>query len=81
MSGYAAENLSSAWPRGYRRVVIIIDESDGILKAVFSDFLYTLREIYQAREPKRCPLEIRKIHERIQSWKTWGIYQGWLLPL
>ncbi len=37
-----------------KRVVIIIDEFDGIPQTVVSDFLYTLRHIYLSDEP-RCP--------------------------
>ena len=42
----------------YRRVAIIIDEFDGIPKVALSDFLYTLREIYHTRDPKRCPYSV-----------------------
>lgn len=37
-----------------KRVVIVIDEFDGIPQSVVSDFLYTLRHIYLSDEP-RCP--------------------------
>ena len=37
-----------------QRVVIIIDEFDGIPQTVVSDFLYALRHIYLSDEP-RCP--------------------------
>ena len=37
-----------------KRVVIVIDEFDGIPQSVVSDFLYTLRYIYLSDEP-RCP--------------------------
>ena len=37
-----------------KRVVIVIDEFDGIPQTVVSDFLYTLRHIYLSDEP-RCP--------------------------
>ena len=37
-----------------QRVVIIIDEFDGIPQVVVSDFLYALRHIYLSDEP-RCP--------------------------
>ena len=40
-----------------KRVVIIIDEFDGIPQTVVSDFLYTLRHIYLSDEP-RCPHSI-----------------------
>lgn len=42
----------------YRRVAIIIDEFDGIPQAALADFLYTLREIYHTRDPKRCPYSV-----------------------
>ena len=38
----------------WERVVLIIDEFDGIPQTVVSDFLYTLRHIYLSDEP-RCP--------------------------
>ncbi|MEM7126048.1 MAG: AAA-like domain-containing protein [Chloroflexota bacterium] len=52
----------------YRRVAIIIDEFDGIPQAALSDFLYTLREIYNTREPRRCPYSlgivgVKSIHQ------------------
>ncbi|MYF55120.1 hypothetical protein F4225_04985, partial [Candidatus Poribacteria bacterium] len=37
-----------------RKIVIIIDEFDGIPTEVVSDFLYALRHIYLSKEPK-CP--------------------------
>ena len=37
-----------------KRVVIVIDEFDGIPQTVVSDFLYALRHIYLSDEP-RCP--------------------------
>ena len=37
-----------------QKVVIVIDEFDGIPQAVLSDFLHTLRHIYIAGKP-RCP--------------------------
>ena len=40
-----------------KRVIIIIDEFDGIPQTVVSDFLYTLRHIYLSDEP-RCPHSI-----------------------
>ena len=40
-----------------KRVVIVIDEFDGIPQTVVSDFLYTLRHIYLSDEP-RCPHSI-----------------------
>ena len=39
------------------KVVIIIDEFDGIPAAVVSDFLYALRHIYLSDEP-RCPYSV-----------------------
>ena len=39
---------------GEQKVVIVIDEFDGIPQAVLSDFLHTLRHIYIAGKP-RCP--------------------------
>ena len=38
-----------------QRVVILIDEFDGIPSAVVSDFLYALRRIYISRTVPRCP--------------------------
>ena len=38
----------------WEKVVLIIDEFDGIPQTVVSDFLYTLRHIYLSDEP-RCP--------------------------
>ena len=40
-----------------KRVVIVIDEFDGIPQTVVSDFLYALRHIYLSDEP-RCPHSI-----------------------
>ena len=38
-----------------QRVVVFIDEFDGIPPTVVSDFLYTLRRIYISRTVSRCP--------------------------
>lgn len=38
-----------------RRLVIIIDEFDGIPTSEVSDFLHTLRRIYLSKTPNRCP--------------------------
>ena len=38
-----------------KRVVVFIDEFDGIPAAVVSDFLYALRRIYISRTVPRCP--------------------------
>ena len=38
-----------------QRVVVFIDELDGIPPAVVSDFLYALRRIYISRTSPRCP--------------------------
>ena len=38
----------------FKRVVLLIDEFDGIPQAVVSDFLYALRQIYLSGKP-RCP--------------------------
>ena len=38
-----------------QRVVMFIDEFDGIPPAVVSDFLYALRRIYTSRTAPRCP--------------------------
>ena len=38
----------------FKRVVLLIDEFDGIPQTVVSDFLYALRQIYLAGKP-RCP--------------------------
>ncbi|MBM3238039.1 ATP-binding protein [Candidatus Poribacteria bacterium] len=43
---------------GNRKVIIIIDEFDGIPQAAMSDFLYTLRGIYLSRDPNRCPYSV-----------------------
>ena len=40
---------------GNQRVVIFIDEFDGIPPVVVSDFLYALRRIYISRTVPRCP--------------------------
>ena len=41
----------------FKRVVLLIDEFDGIPKAVISDFLYTLRQIYLSEE-MQCPYSV-----------------------
>ncbi|MEN8217526.1 MAG: AAA-like domain-containing protein [Pseudomonadota bacterium] len=41
-----------------QKVVIIIDEFDGIPTAVVSDFLYSLRRIYLSKSPQRCPYSV-----------------------
>ena len=41
----------------FKKVVLLIDEFDGIPQAVLSDFLYTLRQIYLSDE-MRCPHSI-----------------------
>ena len=41
----------------HKRVVIVIDEFDGIPQTVVSDFLYALRHIYLSDEP-RCPYSV-----------------------
>ena len=38
----------------FKRVILLIDEFDGIPQAVLSDFLYTLRQIYLSDE-MQCP--------------------------
>ena len=40
---------------GNQRIVVFIDEFDGIPPAVMSDFLYALRRIYISRTIPRCP--------------------------
>ena len=40
------------------RLVIIIDEFDGIPTAVVGDFLHALRRIYLSENPKRCPYSV-----------------------
>ena len=40
---------------GDQRVVILIDEFDGIPPAIVNDFLYALRRIYISRTIPRCP--------------------------
>jgi hypothetical protein len=41
-----------------QRVVIIIDEFDGIPRAALSDFLYSLRRIYLSSNRQRCPYSV-----------------------
>ena len=41
-----------------QRVVVFIDEFDGIPPAVVSDFLYALRRIYISRTVPRCPYSL-----------------------
>ena len=41
-----------------QRVVIIIDEFDGIPQAAVSDFLYSLRRIYLSDTQNRCPYSV-----------------------
>ena len=41
-----------------RRVVLIIDEFDGIPQAALSDFLHTLRHIYLLGRKERCPYSV-----------------------
>jgi Cdc6-like AAA superfamily ATPase len=41
-----------------QKVVIIIDEFDGIPTAAVSDFLYSLRRIYLSKSPQRCPYSV-----------------------
>ena len=50
------EDLSSVLIEmfGNQKVVIIIDEFDGIPQTVLSDFLHSLREIYLS-DQNRCP--------------------------
>ena len=43
---------------GNQRVVVFIDEFDGIPPAVVSDFLYALRRIYISRTTPRCPYSL-----------------------
>ncbi len=40
------------------RIVMLIDEFDGIPPSVVSDFLHALREIYLSEEPNRCPYSV-----------------------
>ena len=42
----------------HQRVVIIIDEFDGIPQAVISDFLHSLRRIYLSGVDSRCPFSL-----------------------
>ena len=49
-------NLLDAEYNG-QKIVLVIDEFDGIPQTVLSDFLHTLRHIYIADEP-RCPYSI-----------------------
>ncbi len=46
---------------GNHRVVVFIDEFDGIPPVVVSDFLYALRRIYISRTTPRCPHSLRII--------------------
>ncbi len=41
----------------FKRVVLLIDEFDGIPQTVLSDFLYTLRQIYLSEE-MQCPYSV-----------------------
>jgi len=41
-----------------QKLVIIIDEFDGIPTAAVSDFLYSLRRIYLSQTPQRCPYSV-----------------------
>ena len=41
----------------FKRIVLLIDEFDGIPKTVVSDFLYTLRQIYLSDE-MQCPYSV-----------------------
>ncbi len=41
-----------------QRIVLIIDEFDGIPQSVVSDFLYTLRRIYISRTPPQSPYSL-----------------------
>ncbi|MDM8563121.1 AAA-like domain-containing protein, partial [Candidatus Marithioploca araucensis] len=41
-----------------KRVIIIIDEFDGIPTAAVSDFLYALRRIYLSNNQQRCPYSL-----------------------
>ena len=40
------------------RIVLIIDEFDGIPQAAVKGFLHSLRHIYLLREPSRCPYSV-----------------------
>ena len=42
----------------HQRLVVIIDEFDGIPKSVVSDFLYSLRRIYLSGADARCPYSL-----------------------
>jgi hypothetical protein len=41
-----------------RRLVVIIDEFDGIPTSVVGSFLHTLRRIYLSNQPNRCPYSV-----------------------
>jgi hypothetical protein len=41
-----------------KKVVIIIDEFDGIPTATVSEFLHSLRRIYLSKNPERCPYSV-----------------------
>jgi len=41
-----------------QKIVIIIDEFDGIPPVAVSDFLYSLRRIYLSKTPQRCPYSV-----------------------
>ena len=45
-------------PAATERVVIVIDEFDGIPQAVVSDFLHSLRRIYLSGADARCPFSL-----------------------
>ncbi len=40
------------------RIIMLIDEFDGIPSSIVSDFLHALREIYLSEEPNRCPYSV-----------------------
>ena len=51
-------NSGLQMPAATERVVIVIDEFDGIPQAVVSDFLHSLRRIYLSGADARCPFSL-----------------------
>ena len=51
-------NSESQATSTFQRVVIVIDEFDGIPQAVVSDFLHSLRRIYLSGVDTRCPFSL-----------------------
>ena len=70
-----------------QRVVVFIDEFDGIPATVVSDFLYALRRIYISRTTPRCPhslgiIGVKSIEQRNydRSVSPFNIHDDFALP-